>query len=189
MSDTASSKVVDFLAYRSTVTAQVDHHHVEEAPAHDPMVVGSGATREATVGELYSSEANETRALSELLKSLEVVGERLSAALSFMDDEDFIGADNEVTIAQPEIAEAFVHADSERGSAAIILAIYYALSNRRGQPLERNQLLAIHSCVRALSKDPFLGFIQALPMIAALNRAGLSTDPAMGNELEEVLAN
>jgi len=88
------------------------------------LATGSKAFRDATVSELYSSEAEETRALSEQVNLLNSIETRFTSAIKLLDSDDPIGADYEVTIAHSEMAEAFVGSDVESGFAALILAIF-----------------------------------------------------------------
>lgn len=189
MSDTPATNIINLSKERATRLAREDSVQESQGSGSAALITRSAAVRDATVSDLYSSEAEETKALSGRIDLLNSIEARLTSAIKLLDSDDPVGSDNEVTFAHSEMAEAFVDSDVESGFAALILAVFYALENRRGQALDRNQLSAVQSCISELAKNPYLDFIGTIPLINALNRSGLSTDPAIADELSEVLAN
>jgi hypothetical protein len=90
---------------------------------------------------------------------------------------DTLSADDAVMHVQTLLPELFAGRALGEGIASVIVAVFYALQNLRGQPMTREQIIEVRWCLKRLHKEPFLLFSDALGLIIALDSKGLKTEP------------
>lgn len=133
--------------------------------------------------ELYPAAELSSSLLSRALKLLRESGDRVETALLSLEQQDFIGADDATNHLRPLLDELFCCRSVSSGLAMISNALFFAVVNRRGQPLEVGQLRVFKSSLRQLEREPMLSEDKALNILEALEDAGLVVSP---NSLEHL---
>jgi hypothetical protein len=149
---------------------------------------GSRSSRSLNLHELYSVEVGRS-ALVIRAKTLLTKGEQsLKAAIeNFGDLDDPLRSDYEVTLFQGNIPELFCCNSIGDAFATTVLAIWWALKNRKGQPLKLDQLIAVHSCVTSLNRELFMTYDRALDLVDDLEEVGLNVDISIATPLQQLL--
>jgi hypothetical protein len=143
--------------------------------------------RAVSWNDLYSSEVGRGALLIHA-HDLLVKGERrLRAALDCLQNEDIVGADFEITLFQGDIPELFCCNSIGESFTTVVVALRWALKNRKGAPLSMEQLSAVLHCVVRLSKEMFLDYDTALNLVDALEDAGLNADVSVAAPVAELL--
>jgi hypothetical protein len=73
------------------------------------------------------------------------------------------------------------------GYAVVINSLHFAAINKRGEPLNLDQLTTAWRILRELRSKPFVEFDQALEYVEELEASGLHVDPPIVSELLEDL--
>jgi hypothetical protein len=73
------------------------------------------------------------------------------------------------------------------GYAVVINSLHFAAINKRGEPLNLNQLTTAWRILRELRNKPFVEFEQALEYVEEFEACGLRVDPPIVSELLEHL--
>jgi hypothetical protein len=137
--------------------------------------------------DLYSEEFGRS-ALVIRAQTLLAKGQQfLSTALDYIRDDDAVRADYEITLFQGTIPELFCCNSIGEGFATIVLALRWALKNRRGDPLTSDQLVAVLNCVSRLNRELFIAYDTALDLVDDLEKAGLNTDISIAAPLARLL--
>jgi hypothetical protein len=137
--------------------------------------------------ELYPEQIGRSALLVRALTLLAEGEKSLIRARDYIVDEDIISADYEVTLFQGAIPELFCCQSIGEGFAAIVVALRWALKNRKGAPLNLDQLNAVLNCVRRLRAELFLKYETALDLIEALEALGLNTEISIAEPLATLL--
>jgi hypothetical protein len=101
--------------------------------------------------------------------------------------DDSVSADYEITLFQGAIPELFCCNSIGEGFSAVVVALRWALKNRRGDPLTSEQLYAALNCVVRLNKQLFMKYEAALDLIDDLEKVGLNTDISIAAPLVRLL--
>ena len=73
------------------------------------------------------------------------------------------------------------------GYAVVINSLHFAAINKRGEPLNLDQLTTAWRILRELRNKPFVEFEQALEYVEEFEACGLRVDPPIVSELVELL--
>jgi hypothetical protein len=137
--------------------------------------------------DLYSAEFGRSALVIHARTLLAKGQQSLSAALDYIRDDDVVRADYEITLFQGAIPELFCCNSIGEGFATIVLALRWALKNRRGDPLTLDQLIAVLNCVTRLNRELFITYDTALDLVDDLEKVGLNTDISIAAPLARLL--
>jgi hypothetical protein len=137
--------------------------------------------------ELYPEEIGRSSLLIRAWTLLAQGQQSLRKARDCLIDEDTLNADYEITLFQGLIPELFCCKPIGEGFATIVVALRWALKNRRGDPLTLEQLDAVLNCVVRLNTELFLKYERALDLIDDLENAGLNTDISVAEPIAALL--
>jgi hypothetical protein len=137
--------------------------------------------------ELYAGEVGRSALLLRARVLLAQGLQSLQKAYDYVKDENTVSADFEITLFQGAVPELFCCNQISEGFAAIVVALNWALKNRRGDPLTPEQLRAILNCVGRLNNELFLKYEVALDLIDDFENVGLNTDPSIAEPLATLL--
>jgi hypothetical protein len=126
--------------------------------------------------DLYPTEVGRSALVIRARKLLADGQQSLNAALAYISDDEPVRADYEITLFQGAIPELFCCNSIGESFAAIVVALRWALKNRRGDPLTSEQLRTVLNCVARLNKELFMSYDTALTLIDDLESVGLNTD-------------
>ncbi len=116
---------------------------------------------------------------SRLKTALELLDEALrfaDAAAASLEDEDVIGADDELSKLAALLPELFCCRSLGEGFAAVVNALRQSLLNRLEKPLDPAQLAAIRRALTLVRTKPFISFEDAVRMVMMMEDAGLDVD-------------
>ena len=125
-------------------------------------------------------------ARADLVDALELLAKAiptLERARNALRAKDDIQSDHDAHSVQLLLPDLFRCRTIGDGFASIINAIEIALVNRRGEPLNESQLVAILRTFKDLRSRPFVSFENAQQSIEELETVGLQVDPTALGEL------
>lgn len=121
--------------------------------------------RETSIDELYSNPEFTSR---ELQIALRLLGESISLSTLALDElrsGDRLASHEATLSLQSRLPELFACRGLGDGYGAIVNSIQLALINRRGQPLDENQLNSLRNLLKELRAQPFIRFDKARKLI------------------------
>ena len=107
----------------------------------------------------------------------------LESARVASQQKDWITADRYTQRFQASLPNLFTPRRIGDGYGVIINSIHIAFVNRRGKPLNFDQLTAIWRVLKELRNAPFIQFEPALDYVEELETCGLEVDPINLSEL------
>lgn len=90
--------------------------------------------------------------------------------------EDFVAADLATMSLATALAELFCFRSLGEGFGNVIHSLIWALSSRRGIPLEADQLDAVQACLAELRDAPFLSYDRSMDLVEGLEDAALAAE-------------
>jgi hypothetical protein len=181
MAETA--QIIDLGDHRRTHVSAPEKFSVEVRSYQSESA--EGLKRDTDIDDLYVGDTPTAQLISRARQLLVSCEERASLAQALLDD-DLVGSDNEISLLQANLPELFCFRELSDGLGAIILAIYHALVNRRGSPLNGDQIYALRLAFEALHANPFLPFSEALDLIDGIVSTSLVTDPPEAEFLSDI---
>jgi hypothetical protein len=139
--------------------------------------------------ELYPEQIGRSALLIRARMLLAQGEQSLLRARDYIVNEDIVRADYEVTLFQGAIPELFCCQSIGEGFATIVVALRWALKNRKGAPLNLEQLNAVLNCVVKLHAELFLKYETALDLLDTLEAVGLNNDVSIAEPLATLLIN
>ena len=91
-------------------------------------------------------------------------------------------------LVQGALQELFLCRGVSEGMGNVVLATYYALKNKRGAPLNLDEVFAVTRALERVRENLFLTFEQSLDVIDALSDSGLVVEPPEAEQLADLLA-
>lgn len=124
---------------------------------------------------LYPLGGPSDRTLKEARDLLEKASDLISKAIDDFDAKDFIEADQMIQEFERLLPKQFILRYIGDGYGELIRSMWAALVNKKGEPLDRRQLVAINGCIFKLKNDPKMQFLDAVKLCATLDAIGLVT--------------
>lgn len=122
-------------------------------------------------GDEYSS-----RIFSNAIKNLENAIGYIDEALDAEKQARYVAADDAMLHFEGLLPHLFCCRSLGDGFGIIINSITIAIQNRRGEPLERNQIKKIRHSIELLKREPFLSIENAIIEVTRLEETGLNPD-------------
>ncbi len=144
---------------------------------------GTGALAPIPIEVLYPASESNRQDLIRALQLLPQAVKALEIARDALNSNDPLQSDHSVHSVQILLPELFRCRTIGDGFGAIINALEIAFVNRRGEPLNSAQVVAILRALKQLRSHPFLSFESAQQVIEELEKTGLCVDPASLGEL------
>ncbi len=162
---------------------------------NDTTQVASGSLDppKPTITTLSPSEANpvssartdprdvypggESSRLGDALKGLSSAIELVNEAAAAMEEDEFVQADNFMLRFHAALPTLFTFRDLSDGFGALVNALDWAIRNRDGVSLDREQILAVRDALTNLRARPFMAFQLAADETLRLEKTGLVVDP------------
>jgi hypothetical protein len=110
------------------------------------------------------------------------------SAHSLIAKGNLIGGDQDITLLQADLPELFCCRSLSDGLGALTVALYHGLANKKGSPLNLDQVYAVRVACERLYENPFMPFATALDLIDLVASTGLETDPPEAAILGDVFA-
>ena len=140
------------------------------------------------IDDLYPLRDTLKPELTTAFRLLDETLERIKDAIDAQRRDDLIASDDALQRLQMLLPELFCCRTLGDGFGAIINAIYHGLRNRQGQPLQKNQVIAIGQALRKIRSEPFLEFEEAVEHIMAMEDTELMVEPAEFEYLQDLLS-
>jgi hypothetical protein len=184
MADTAN--VINLTSYRETAAPGV------RSVLISPRVrVGSEssekAVRETRMDDLYP-EVSGSDALVQRVRILlrDAAGHAANAKEALVNG-DALEADQQTMLLSGILPELFCCREVSEGMAAFVLGLFHALNNKRGAPLNLDQIYPISKFLNKISEGPFISFPEAVEVLANLQDEGLDIAPPEATSLSHLL--
>lgn len=107
---------------------------------------------------------------------LDESSELINLSLENLRGSDLIASDSAIMKFKQILPELFCLRSIGESFGTIVSIINTALSNRRGQPLEENQILALRSLINSLKSNPNMAYDDAVERIMEFERTGFDVD-------------
>jgi hypothetical protein len=188
MAETA--QIIDLQAHRETATPSTSpgprvirgHAYISERDQE-----GGRATQTA-IGDLYDPDTPTGGLIVRARELLSDMAQRAELAQTCLNEDDLLGADQEINLIQSDLPELFCCRQLSEGMAAFAVALHHGLLNRGDRTLSNEQLYTVRNSLQTLHEAPFISFDFGLDLVDGLRSVGLNTDPAEANILSDIFA-
>lgn len=168
------------IEFRMNVQVPWDQGNASIVGQHRP-------THHTTLSDLYPVESLAPPHLHTALRLLGEGVKYLDDALSLHDEKDIVESDDRVQQLQQLLPELFCCRELGDGFAALILGIFHALQNQRGQPLTRDQVEGVRLALFRLREHPFMSLARAEEHLKAVDATEMNTFSERFSVIEEAL--
>lgn len=188
MIDESTAEVIDLNAHRRTHLPEQDTHIWKTRTI--TLSASEGARSSSTsLADLYpASEAASTSAIGTVRQLLSEAAKSAAGAQASFASGDQIESDQQMMLVQGALQELFLCRGVSEGMGNVVLATYYALKNKRGAPLNLDEVFAVTRALERVRENLFLTFEQSLDVIDALSDSGLVVEPPEAEQLADLLA-
>lgn len=145
--------------------------HLKAAPK-------SLSERPIDIEDLYPSSPVLRPELVTAFRLLEEGLKQITHAVDAEKEGDRISSDDAIHRLQALLPELFCCRTIGDGFGAIINAVYHAIINMKGTPLNARQLHFLNKVLRRISTEPFLQFNEAVDEIISLEEVGFEVEPS-----------
>lgn len=135
------------------------------------------------IDKLYQAAKGTGTQFITALESLAEAIDLLAQARVASQKNSPIDADRCVQRFEALLPQLFRYRKIGDGYGVIVNALHFAAVNRRGRPLNTDQITTTWLVLRELRSKPFLEFEQALDQVAELENCGIEVDPPVLSEL------
>ncbi len=108
---------------------------------------------------------------------LDEITERLTEALHYSRDENFVGSDDCINRIVALLPELFCCRSIGDGFSSIIVAFNCSINNKNGEFLNEKELIVLLQVVKRINSEPFISFEEALNEIESIEDSGLIVGP------------
>lgn len=161
----------DEMLRRSTNYGQLTVHQEDE-----PVLTSK---KQISLEALYpGKEEHSSLIFWSAIKNLQKAIGYLTDAINAEKIREHMSADDAILHFTQLLPKLFCSRSLGDGFGIIVNSIMIAIENRKGDPLEPEQILAIKRCVEKLKRQPFLAAEEAIKEVISLEEKGLNTDLA-----------